>query len=324
MMPRKVEISHRTIVFTALFLMFVGFLYYIKDLILQVFVALLIMAILNPLVSKLSKYRIPRAASILVVYVVTLGVIIVSLASIVPHLIEQTTGFALRLPAYVQNLGLERYVSPQVTDQFLAQIGNVPGQVAGFILSILSNVIVILAVLTFAFYFLMERDRLNDLTAYVGERRAREIKELIDELEKKLGGWARGQLFLMVIVGVFSYFGLLILGIPFALPLAILAGLLEIVPYIGPILGAIPSVIIGFSITPLMGLAVIALAFLIQQLENYVFVPKVMQRSVGVVPVATLISLAIGFKLAGIAGILISVPVLITAQVVAKKYFFSR
>jgi len=128
----------------------------------------------------------------------------------------------------------------------------------------------------------------------------------------------------MFLVGVFTYIGLLLLGIEFALPLAILAGLLEIVPYVGPILAAVPAAIVGFGISPLMGAATIALAFLIQQLENYFLVPKIMQKSVGVSPLITLLALSIGFRLAGILGVVISVPVVITLQVLGKYYLTSR
>jgi predicted PurR-regulated permease PerM len=120
----------------------------------------------------------------------------------------------------------------------------------------------------------------------------------------------------MVLIGVLMFIGLSLLRIPFALPLAILAGVLELIPTLGPIVAAVPVAIIGFGISPLTGVASLALSFLVQQLENYLFVPKVMEKSVGVSPVITLFALAIGFKLAGIAGALFSVPVFIAIQVV--------
>jgi predicted PurR-regulated permease PerM len=128
----------------------------------------------------------------------------------------------------------------------------------------------------------------------------------------------------MLLVGLITYVGLRLLGIPYALPLAILAGLLEIIPYFGPIIAAIPAVIIGFSISPLIGIATTALAFLIQQLENYLIVPKIMEKSVGVSPVIILLALMIGFKIAGAMGALISIPVFITLQVFVKVYVDSK
>ena len=167
----------------------------------------------------------------------------------------------------------------------------------------------------------MVREKLDDhLGFFFGEEKKHKAGKLIDLLETRLGGWARGELILMALVGVSTYVGLALLGIPFALPLALLAGLFEIIPYLGPIIAAVPAVLIGLSISPLMALATAALAFLIQQLENYIFVPKVMEKSVGVSPIITLIALAIGLRLAGIIGVVISVPVVITLQVLGRQY----
>lgn len=323
--PRKIEVSHRTIIFTVVFLILLNFLYFIRDIILLVFVALLIMTILNPLVTKLSKFKIPKALSILVSYIVIFGLIGVALAGVIPPLIEQTTSFINGLPEYLENLGASSFVSQQVMSQFLVRVGDLPAQVARVTISIFSNILGVLTVLFFAFYLLLSRDKLDDqLASFFGEKRSKEIAKLFDTLEEKLGGWARGELILMAMVGVSTYIGLRLLGIPFALPLAMLAGLLEIVPYIGPVIAAIPAVIIGFGISPVIGLATAALAFLVQQLENYVLVPKVMEKSIGVSPIIILLSLAIGFKIAGIVGALISVPVVITLQVLAKEYLLSK
>jgi predicted PurR-regulated permease PerM len=323
--PRKIEISHKTIIFTVLFLLLLNFLYSIKDILFQVFAALLIMVVLNPLVAKLSRFRIPRAISILVAYIIVLGLVGVVLAGVIPPLAEQTTNFVNGLPLYLENLGVSNVASQQIVGQLLTRIGDLPAQVAKITISFLSNILGIFTVLIFAFYLLLARDKLDDqLASFFGNKRSKRVAKVIDALEEKLGAWARGQLTLMFLVGVSSYVGLRILAIPFALPLAILAGLLEIVPYIGPVIAAIPAVIIGFGISPVIGLATIALAFLIQQLENYVFVPKVMEKSTGVSPLIVLLALAIGFRIAGVIGGLISIPVVITVQVLSKEYLLSK
>jgi predicted PurR-regulated permease PerM len=323
-MPRKIEISHRTIIFTVVFLIFLWFLYYIRDIIFEFYAAILIMAILNPTVSKLSKYKIPRALSVSVVYLFAFGLVAITLAALIPPLIDQTSSFVNGLPGYLGNLGISIVFSQQVISHLVSQIGALPGQLAKLTVSVFSNVLGISSVLIFAFYLLLARDKLdNQLGFFFDNKKRKEIGILIDLLEERLGGWARGQLSLMLMVGVSTYIGLRLLGIPFSLPLAILAGLLEIIPYIGPIIAAIPLVIIGFGISVVMGLATAALAFLIQQLENYVFVPKVMEKSVGVNPIITLLSLAIGFKLAGIIGVLLSLPIIITIQVLTREYFLS-
>jgi predicted PurR-regulated permease PerM len=320
-MPRKVEISHRTIVFTVLFLVFVWILYLIREIILQFFLALLITAVLNPTVTQLSRRKIPRAASVIVVYLVLFGAVGITIAAVIPALIEQTTAFINNFPRIVSNIGVSSFVSDQLTQQLVVQLGSLPARVARVTLSVFSNVIGLVAVLVFAFYLLSEREKLDEqLADLIGTKKKDLIENNLALIERKLGNWARGQLALMFVVGLANYVGLTLLGIPFALPLAILAGLLEVVPYVGPIIAAVPAVLIGFGISPVLGFAVAALAFLVQQLENYIFVPKIMQTSTGVHPIITLLSLAIGFKLLGFIGILIAVPVFITLQVLVKSY----
>lgn len=321
-MVRKVEVSHKTIVFSVLFLLFLWFLFFIKDIIFIFFASLILMAILNPMVTKLSKVKIPRAVSILVTYIVVFGLFGSVIVSIIPPLVEQTTNFANSLPVNLRNLGFFTYLEGDVTKELVTRLGGIPAQIIKAGVSFFSNAVSVLAVLVFTFYLLQSRDKLDtQLGLFVGEERRKELGKLIDRLEIRLGGWARAEISLMTLVGLITYLGLVLLGIPFALPLAVLAGLFEIVPILGPFLAAIPSVIIGLSISPVMGLAVAALAFLVQQLENYVFIPKIMQKSVGVSPIVTLLALAIGARLAGIFGILISIPTVITLQVLLADRF---
>jgi predicted PurR-regulated permease PerM len=321
-MPRKVEISHKTILFTVWLLISLWFLYFIRDILFQLFVSLFIMVLLNPTVKKLSKLRVPRAVSVLIVYFSALGLIIFSLANIIPALVDQTSNFVRGLPTYLADIGVAPFISNEVASQLLSELSRIPGEIVRFGVSIFSNIITVLTVLIFGFYLLMSRDKLeHQLENFLGHERGDKLAKVIDDLETQLGGWARGQLSLMFVVGLANYIGFTILGIPYALPLAIFAGLMEAVPYVGATIAAIPAVIIGFGISSVMGFAVIALAFLIQQLENYVFVPKVMERSVGLNPVITLLALAIGFRLAGIAGVLMGVPVVITLRVLMHHYF---
>jgi len=323
-MLRKIEISHRTIIFTVLFLAFLWLIYFIRDIILEFFVALLIMAILNPTVSKFSRFKIPRAVSVFVVYLLALAIIGGAVGAIIPALIAQAPEFGTGLPKYLASLGNWQF-GEQVLRELISVLGELPTQLVKISLSFFSNLLAVLTVLILAFYLLLIRDKLDEqLGTLFGEDRIKQIGRFLNLLETKLGGWARGQITLMVLVGAATYLGLVILGIPFALPLAILAGLLEVVPYLGPILSGIPAVIIGLGISPLMGLATAALYFLIQQVENYVIVPKVMEKSVGVSPIVTLLSLAIGARLAGFVGILIAVPVFITIQTFIGQYLASR
>lgn len=320
-MPRKIEVSHKTIIFIAIFLISLGALFILRDLILELFVALLLMTILEPLIGKLSKYKIPRVISVLVIYVLIIGIVAGVISLIIPTVIDQTSSFINAFPGYLNNIGLTSSIGLDAVKNFVSNPGGAPNAIFQFTSSIVNSFIATITVLIFAFYMLISRDKLQDqLGLFFGDEKKKEIGEILDALEKKLGGWARGELILMLSIGVATYIGLRFLGIPYALPLSILGGLFEIIPFMGPVISAIPSVLIGFGISPLTGAGVAALTFLIHELEGYVLVPKIMQRSTGVSPLIALIALTAGAKLAGVVGVIISIPVVITFQVFSNKY----
>lgn len=319
-MSRKIEISHKTIVFTVIFLIFLAFLYRISDILLQLFVAILIMLVLNPTVTKLERSRIPRAASVLIVYLCFISLIIFSIAAMVPIFVEQTSSFAIALPKYLVDLHIPTFVIEETTKQITTQIGRLPTQIFSITVAIFSNILAIVSVLLFGLYFsLARRDLPQQLDPYVSRNHIEVLERILHKLEMRLGGWARGQVVLMGIVGLANFIGLTALGVPYAVPLALLAGILEAVPNMGPIIAAVPAVVVGFSVSPVTGVAVIALAFLVQQVESYVLVPKVMQRSAGVNPIVSLLALIIGFKLAGVVGAVLSIPIVLTIMVFLQE-----
>ena len=320
-MPRKIEISHKTIVFAVLFVIGLWFLFFIRDIILQIFVALLIMTILNPTVTKLQKYRIPRVASVIIVYLLLIAFLVFAIATLIPALVTQTASFTSAIPRIMEELNLPVFVVEQTSREVTAQLSSLPSQILRIGVSIFSNIISVITVFFFALYFLLARNKLeHQLTSVFSREQADRIDRVLHALEKDLGGWARGQLVLMIMVGLSTYIGLIILGIPYALPLALLAGVFEIIPNLGPFLSAIPAVLVGLGISPFTGLAVAALGFLIQQIENYILVPKVMERSANVSPVVTLLALVIGFRVAGVVGAILSVPIVVTSRVIFQEF----
>lgn len=319
-MTRKVEISHKTIIFTFFFLLFVWFLYFIRDIVFQVFAALLLVSILNPVITKLTNLKIPNGITIILAYILIFGFLGLAIGSVIPPLVEETTNLANNLPSFFQNSEISKYINEDVIKQITSQLGSLPGYLVKSVFSFFNNILSILTVAIFSFYLLLVRDKLDSNIEFLfGKEKSKSISSLINTLEVRLGGWARGQLFLMLTIGVLSYIGLLVLGIPYALPLAILAGIFEIVPYIGPIIAAVPAIILAFSISPFLGFAVIGLTILIQQIENYLLVPKIMEKSTGVSPVIILISLAVGYRLAGVSGMIISIPVVIIIQTLIQE-----
>jgi predicted PurR-regulated permease PerM len=317
-MLRKIDISHRTIIFTVLFLLGLGFLYFVREIILMLFVSFLLMTIMNPLVNLLSRLKIHRNLSILITYVLVIGVFGGIVALITPALVQQTGNFISELPKYLSNIGINSAETSSLINGALQQIGGV----LNFTFSIFSNLLSIITVLVFTFYMLVGYSSIrNQLTPLLGEEIGQKATRLIIAIEERLGGWSRGELILMLVVAVGNYIGYSLLRIPYALPLAVLTGIFEIVPILGPVISAVPAVIIGFGISPLTGIGAAGVALLVNQLENYILVPKIMQKSIGVSPLMILVSIAVFSKLAGIPGVIVAVPFVIILQVVLKEYW---
>ncbi len=319
-MIKKIEISHKTIIFTVVFLLSLWLLYYIRNIIFQLFVAFLLMTMMEPLVKLFGKIKIPRTLAVIITYILVIGILGGTIALIAPAVVQQTTNFINALPNYLSNLGIDS-LSENFATNILGMFGSISEKALNLTVSVFSNVFSVVTVLVFTFYLLLTHNSLqNQIRLSLGEEKGNRIGTLISEIEEKLGKWAGGQLILMLAVGMGIYLGLLLIKIPYALPLALLAGLFEIVPVLGPIAAAIPAVLIGFGISPLMGVGAIAVAFLVNQLENYILVPKIMQKSVGVSPLLVLISITIGAKLAGVMGVIIAVPFVIMLQVIIKEF----
>lgn len=317
-MLRKIDISHRTIIFTVLFLLGLWLLYFIRGILLMLFVAFLLTTILEPLVKLLTKLKIHRNFAVVISFILVIGIFGGVIALIAPVLIGETTSFISALPTYLSNIGVDTSATNNLLGTIIQQIGGV----LNFTFSVFSNVFSIITVLVFTFYMLLGYSVMKDqIVTLLGEDKGRKVYNLVLAIEEKLGKWSRGQLLLMLSVAVGNYLGYLLLGIPFALPLAVLTGIFEIVPTLGPIVSAIPAVLIGFGISPLVGVGAAVVAFIVNQLENYILVPKIMQKSAGVSPLLVLLSVAIGVKIAGVMGALIAVPFVVTLQVILKEYF---
>jgi predicted PurR-regulated permease PerM len=144
---------------------------------------------------------------------------------------------------------------------------------------------------------------------------------LIARMQEKIGRWLRGQLLLSLIIFLMTYAGLTILGVRYALVLALFAGVTELIPYIGPFIGLVPALFIALTQSPIVALGVLVLYIIIQQLENYVIVPKVMQRAVGLNPIVIIVAMLVGAKMAGILGIILAVPVATALSVAVGDLF---
>jgi len=147
--------------------------------------------------------------------------------------------------------------------------------------------------------------------------------------QRKIGKWLQGQILLALLVGVLVFIGLTILDVRYALALSILAATFEIIPVFGPILAAIPSVIVAFIQSPTLGLWVILLYVIVQQVENHIIYPLVVRKAIGVPPLLVILALLIGGKLGGLPGFILAVPIAATIMeftndVAERKQLFGR
>lgn len=323
-MPRKVEISYRTIIFITIFAISLWLLFQIRQVILGLFIAVILMSAFNPSVRRLESFKFPRWLAILVIYLIGLAFLGFGLGGIVPPLIDQTSTLISKIPDFFYQFRVFGIDEKAIAYQF-SQLTSVPANIIRFTIGVFSNILEIFALAVFTFYLLLERKNLDHyLTVLFGEEKEKQIEAIIDKVESRLGSWVRGELLLMFIVGILNYIGFRIIGIEFALPLAILAFLLEIIPNIGPTVAALPAILIALTISPFHALATAGWCFLVQQLENSIFVPRVMKKIAGVNPLISILSLAIGFKLAGIGGAILAIPTFIVLEVIISAVFSSR
>ena len=316
--PVKIEITHKTIIFTVFFLIGLVFLYQIRNIALFLFIAVILMSALSPLVDRLEKFKIPRGLTTIVLYLLIWSFISFAIASLVPPLIEQSTSFLTRLPQEIDRLSRGRFD----VSIFEPQLADLPQNIFKIIVGVFNNIINLFTLMVIVYYLILERKNLHKYLLFLFGNNGREARAetFINQLEKKLGGWVRGQLLLMLFVGLLSYVGLVFLGVEFAIPLAFLAAILEIVPSIGPTLSAVPAILVALGSSPVLALAVAALYFVIQQVENNFLVPKVMSKAVGLSPLVVIISLLVGLKLAGIAGAVLAIPAVLLLEIIASDF----
>lgn len=315
-MNHKIDISHKTIFFLTAFLALLWGLFLIRDVIILLFVAVIFMSALSPIVTRLERLKIPKALAIALIYVIIISVIAALIAFVVTPFTEQTATLSTNLPQYLVTLIPETgFIDRSVIQQ---EFGNFSKNALEVSLTVFNNFLAFISIAVLTFYLLLERENLDKLLAQFFLRKEDRIKRTTKRIEEKLGSWMRGQIALTLIIGVASYIGLTLLGVPYAVPLAIFAGIMEIVPVIGPIISAVPAIMVALLISPLSAGLVAILYFVIQQLENHLIVPQVMKKAVGLNPLVVILAVAVGGRLLGVAGALLAVPITVVAQIITE------
>lgn len=316
MKSQRVEISYRTIIFTVLLILGIFLVWFLKEILVLFFICFIFMEALNPLVTRLEKYKLPRPLSIVLIYITILSVVFFAFAGIIPLLIEQTTGLINTLPQALANTSFFGASASDISSQFKI-LETLSGDIARTAFSVVADVVSTLIIFVVTFYMLLERKNLNKYGfSFLSSKVDAQIRKIFNLLEKKLGYWVHAEIILMTTIGVLSYIGFSLLGLKYAVPLAIIAGLLEVVPNVGPIIATALAALVGLTISPITALLAVGWGVLIQQLENHVIVPKVMKETVGISPLITIFLLITGAKLGGIVGAILAIPIYITIETI--------
>jgi predicted PurR-regulated permease PerM len=314
----------------------VWMLYLVRSTLLLIYVAGLIAVGISPLVGRIEqqrlvrRVRVPRWAAILSVYAVLFTVIILFVMLMVPPLAAQARDLVTAAPDLLHRAQLwliERGIlSREITiGEAVRQapgaagtdaVGTVVSAIWGFV----GGLFGVVTILIVAFYVLVDAENIIRALVRLFPRpeRAR-VRDALGRAGDKVSAWMAGQLLLGAIIGTTAALGLWILGVPYFYVLALIAGIGELIPIVGPLLAAIPAVAVAFSVSPATALGVAIFFFLQQQVENHVLVPKVMSRQVGISPVLVILALLIGGSLLGLVGAILAVPTVAILQVLLQE-----
>ncbi len=324
-MDKTIQISTGTIVKTVLILFGCYLLYVLKDTVLVIIASLTLTAAIEPgnrflmnLKLPWVKFKIPRIISVVIMFAFVIGVVILFAAFFMPTLVNDTKQLLNSLPEYVTTIDewsasffgedsafsiteyLYSFKDSFDTSSILELMSTVFGGSFNFVL-----------VVVLTFYFSTQEDGIAKFIEMITRAKNKNyVVGLWRRCEKKIGSWLQGQLLLGVIIGILTYLLLYIVGVESAMFLAVIAGVFELIPIFGLVLSLIPAVAIGFIEGGLsLAIVVFGVYMLIQQFENHLIYPLIVQKVVGIPPVIVIIALIAGAQLAGFFGVLLSVPV---------------
>ncbi len=333
-----ISISTWAIIKIALVILGLWFLYLIREVAVMMFAAVILYTVLRSAVSWLEGKRMPRGLSVLLIYIVLLAVLAGIIGLVVPPVAREVGELVQDLPILwnsamdkfsdIRSYTQEQGFYSNIQELFSALEGwltNASRGIFSGIMSLFGGIASFLIILVMTFYLLTEERAIKKFFETVIPRPYQGVFfNLAGLFQQKMQGWAKGSLVLMMVIFLLIYIGLTILQVPYALVLALLAGILEIVPYIGPLTSAIPILFLAFTQSPLTGLLTLALIVVVQQLENHLIAPKVMKQAVGLNPIVSIISVIAGAKLAGFVGVLLAIPVALVVSIFIKEFLMSE
>jgi predicted PurR-regulated permease PerM len=273
--------------------------------------------------------RFPRWLAILILYLVILGTLGLVIFLIFPPLVEQAQAMWQKAPEWFErgqqfllDKGWlkEHLTMREAVERAPGTPTDAVGKVTGAVIGVAGGIFGVVTILILTFYMLIDSWNLREsfLRLFPRERRT-QVAAASREVMEKVSAWLAGQLLLAGTIGATSAVGLWAIGVPFFYVLAVISAIGEMIPVVGPILSAIPALVVAATVSPQKVLFVLIFFVLQQQLENHILVPKIMSRQVGVSPVTVIVALLIGGSLAGMAGAILAIPTAAILQVVASQ-----
>jgi predicted PurR-regulated permease PerM len=310
-------------------------LFLARDALVVVYVSALFAIGLSPLVNSIERHRpaarrrLPRWAAILVIYLTIISIVVAVGIMVIPPLIDQARELWAAMPTLLHRvqqwlidrglLGRELSVSEAV-QKTPVRTPDAVGTFLGAIWGVIGGIFGVFTILILTFYLLVDAEQIvrSFVRMFPRPRRAR-VQDACRRVTTKVSAWLGGQLLLGLIIGSTAAIGLWLLGVPYFYVLALIAAIGEMIPVVGPILSAIPAVIVALTVSPMLALFVLIFFFAQQQLENHILVPKIMERQVGVSAAVVIVALLIGGSLLGIIGALLAVPTAGILQVLFEE-----
>ena len=345
--PVTYDWTFRRVVWATLVLISVilGFwlIYRFNQVIFILFVAIVIGTVIRPVVAWLYQRGLPKTLGVILVYILLLLLLTGFLLLLFPLIIDQSKTIAAAIPDYYQSLREWVIKNPNQSLASLSEFlpATLPslrpmqqtgqemmasaGQVAGYVGMLARVIFTATIILVLAFYWTLNGPRIiQSYLLLIPQNQRESLSELFSAMENKVGLYMVGQGFLCIVIGLMALVAYLLIGLPNALVLALIAGVLEAVPMIGPFLGAVPAALVALSIAPGKLIWVIIATIVIQQLENSLLVPRIMKKAVGVNPFVTLLSLFAFSTLFGLAGALMAIPIAAMIQLALNHFVFQQ
>lgn len=296
-------------------------LFIARDILVAIFLAIVISSALDPLVSWLEKRKIPRLLGTLALYILLIFLIALLAYAVIPVALAEFNTFLASVGQYsgtffdfIDTSGLIESINKS-----LAKITNVLLSGSSSLLEIgsrfLGGLTSALSVFVLSFYLTVGKDGVERfLTAILPSVYEPKIIDLYSRIKRKIGRWFGGQIVLSLGVGLLTFLGLWLLGVKYSLLLGVVAGIFELVPYVGPIFSGSIAVLVGLTTSVSLSFYVLILFIIIQQLENHILVPAVTNLTTELEPVVILIALLIGAQVFGFIGLILAVPAAVLLQ----------